>query len=154
MGQSIPKMVQLNQKPPRLPPPHASSSAAYRKRYHDEKQLYMAQSEIKKRTLNLIANIWWKYVPGTIVTVRWPRGWVVLDEHADGSTTSTESADPNDHYRPWLEANVGKQGWDWDWRIGPPAADNGHGLLGHDTLIIKMRKSKASLASIAALKWA
>ena len=27
------------------------------------------------------------------------------------------SADPNDHYRPWIEANVGEQGIDWQWKL-------------------------------------
>lgn len=26
-------------------------------------------------------------------------------------------AEPNEHYRPWLEANIGQQGVDWDWEI-------------------------------------
>ena len=42
--------------------------------------------------------------PATIViVVRWPR--------------SPESSDPNDHYRPWMEDHVGKQGVDWDWGL-------------------------------------
>jgi len=61
-------------------------------------------------------------------------------------TTQQEmfSADPNDHYRPWMEANVGRQGWDWNWRI-----DSVEG----DTLAIKFRRSKEYYASLAALRW-
>ena len=29
----------------------------------------------------------------------------------------TGNPEPNEHYRPWLEINVGKQGIDWDWDI-------------------------------------
>ena len=93
-------------------------------------------------------------MPGTIVTVRWPTGWVVLHEDDDGGVLSANSADPNDHYRPWLEKHVGKQCRDWDWRIGPAAAVNNDGTtVGHDTVLIKFRKGKAEFASIAALKW-
>jgi hypothetical protein len=107
----------------------------------------MSKWEIYARTLDIFSNIWWKWVPGVIITVKWPTGWVVLDDDGQGGQTSTESADPNDHYRPWLEKNVGRQGWDWQWRIGTA------GTRGYDTLLIKFRKSKATFATLAALRW-
>ena len=107
----------------------------------------MAKFEIVKRSINPIKTLWWHYWPGTKITVKWPSGWVVLHEMPDGGKTSTQSSDPNDHYRPWLEKNVGKQGWDWDWRI----EDNN---VTDNTLTIKFRKPKAKWALMAAFLWA
>lgn len=28
-----------------------------------------------------------------------------------------DDPEPNDHYRPWLEENVGKQGVMWNWKV-------------------------------------
>lgn len=111
----------------------------------------MAKFEIKKRTLNIFNNAWWMFMPGTIITVKWPVGTVRVP-NGDNTGMIATSADPNDHYRPWLEANVGKQKWDWDWRIGNVVASN-NVTYGYDTIEIKIRKSKAELATIAALKW-
>lgn len=98
--------------------------------------------------------LWWRFMPGTVIKVKWPVGNVIVLPTDDGwdwtiGTTRQEifSADPNEHYRPWMEANVGKQGWDWNWRLTDnDAAEN--------RLTIKFRRSKASLATIAALRWA
>ena len=96
---------------------------------------------------------YWRFVPGEVVTVKWPTGWVVLHE-ADGHKISVDSADPNDHYRPWLEKNVGRQGIDWNWRMG-----NNHWAFGdartnsNGVLDIKFRKGKTKYATIAALMW-
>jgi hypothetical protein len=92
-------------------------------------------------------SLWWRFMPGVVINVRWPRGWVVIEEHSDGTRVGTDSADPNDHYRPWLEANVGRQGWDWDWGM----ADTDATL---DRLTIKIRRSQARLATIAVMRWA
>lgn len=102
-------------------------------------KLDMAKQEIHWRMGNPISALWWKLMPGTTATVKWP--------------VSHESADPNEMYRPWLEKHVGRQGWDWDWRISNVAADNGQGTIGFDTLDIKFRKGKAKYATIAALNW-
>lgn len=67
-----------------------------------------------------------------VITVRWP-----MDHR---------SADPNDHYRPWLEDHVGRQGWDWNWDI---KADD----IVRNRLTIKFRKGKESRAVEAALMW-
>jgi len=89
-------------------------------------------------------DLWWRFVPGEEVVVKWPRGWVVLDDDGEGGQTSTESADPNDHYRPYLEKHVGIQSWDWDWRIDNTA---------NDTLRIKIRRKHRKYATILALIW-
>lgn len=106
----------------------------------------MAKFEIVKRSINPIKTLWWYYWPGTKITVKWPRGWVVVQEMRDGSKTSIQSSDPNDHFRGWLEQNVGKQGWDWDWRI-----ENSN--VTDDSLTIKFRKGKSKYASYCSLKW-
>lgn len=96
--------------------------------------------------LNIVQKLWWWLVPGVIINVKWPKGWVVLHEDSDGSCVSTESADPNDHYRPWMEKNVGKQGWDWNWGLADrDATDN--------RLTIKIRRKHAKYATIAAMRW-
>ena len=90
--------------------------------------------------------LWWRFVPGVWINVRWPRGFTVLEEFPDGTRVGTESADPNDHYRPWLEQHVGRQGWDWDWGMaGPDATD--------DRLTIKIRQKHAQWATVAAMRW-
>lgn len=112
----------------------------------------MSKYEIRKRTLDVFSTLWWKYIPGNIITVKWPVGTIRVP-NGDNTGMMTVSADPNDHYRPWLEKNVGKQGWDWDWRIGPVAADNGTGIRGYDTLLIKFRRKHTETAMMAKLMW-
>ena len=85
--------------------------------------------------------LWWRYMPGVTVTVRWPRGWTKPDHMG----VQFNSADPNDHYRPYMEQHIGRQGWDWDWRI-----DN----IENDTLKIKIRRRHAKYATIIAMMWA
>ena len=103
--------------------------------------------------LSLISSIWWRFMPGVVINVRWPVGKTVVG-YGDsrwydcGATwVEVESADPNDFYRPYLEKYVGKQGWHWDW-----------GFVNNDVtenrLSIKIIKSKAYYASLLALKWA
>ena len=134
------------------PPPGSSRAVIYK--YTNDLKVAMAKNEIHKRTLNILSNLWWKYMPGTVIEVKWPTGWFLIHEMMDGTRTSGESADPNDHYRPALEKNVGKQGWDWDWRIGCVwNADDGVGTTGYATLLIKFRKSKEEYATVAKLKW-
>ena len=100
-----------------------------------------------KVSMKFINKLWWRFVPGTTIKVTWPVGWVVLDEHADGSKVSTESADPNDHYRPWMEQNVGRQRWDWDWTM----MDDD---INQNRLTIKFRRGKEQWASYFRLRWA
>jgi hypothetical protein len=77
-------------------------------------------------------NLWWKFIPGKKIKVRWP-----VDE---------SSADPNYHYRPLLEELVGDQGWDWDWRL----EDND---LNENTLTIKFRRGKIEDALYFYMLW-
>lgn len=98
------------------------------------------------------SKIWWKCMIGTIIVVKWPRGVIEVGPnswHWDGVShggcrQEQMSADPNDHYRPELEAKVGVQGIDWDWEIGN---------CGNDSLNIKIRKGKTKWCSYFALKW-
>ena len=89
--------------------------------------------------------VWWKLMPGTRIKVKWPAGSVasVTDfthvYFANGS-------DPNDHYRPWLESNVGKQGWDWDWVLSDDD-------ISKNLLTIKFRRGKEKWATMASLRW-
>ncbi len=93
-------------------------------------------------------------MPGVVVNVKWPMGQAkVGPAHRDGWSgygpefEYVDSADPNDHYRPWLEQHVGRQGWDWNWGMADrDATDN--------RLTIKIRQKYAEHATIAALKWA
>jgi hypothetical protein len=106
----------------------------------------MAKWEIHKRAGNLYDAAWWRWMPGVTISVKWPNGWVVLDKMPDGSTTSTQSADPNDHYRPWMEKHVGRQGRDWQWGL----RDNN---AAENRLTIKIRNKHAKWATIAAIQW-
>lgn len=125
----------------------------------------MSKLEIKKlfefRTgrylpcgLNLKETLWWRFVPGVIVNVRWPAGNIVVD-HNDprwcdlGGAVWVDlgfSSDPNDHYRPWLEQHVGRQGWDWNWGLADRDAVS-------NRLTIKIRKKHSGYALIAAMRW-
>ena len=102
---------------------------------------------------NLIDKIWWKFVSKVETKVKWPSGTITVDHNdprwfdCGGAVwVAFESADPNDHYRPWLEENVGRQGRDWEW-----------GLKDHDVLnnqlTIKFRTKHARFATIAAMQW-
>ena len=102
--------------------------------------------------LNIWQKLWWRFVPGEVINVRWPAGNIVVD-HSDtrwcdwGGAVWVDlgfSSDPNDHYRHELEKNVGKQGWDWQWGL----ANNDMGLI-----TIKFRRKHAQWASYFAMKW-
>ena len=96
--------------------------------------------------LSLIQKVWWRFMPGVVINVRWPRGWVVLDDDGQGGQTAIESTDPNDHYRPELTKLVGRQGWDWNWGMGSHDATE-------DRLTIKIRQRHAQWASYFAMRW-
>jgi hypothetical protein len=103
--------------------------------------------------LNIIHQIWWRFVPGVIFNVRWPVGTITIDDtdpRWDWSLGSTlqegYSADPNDHYRPWLEKHVGRQKWDWDWGLADTDATE-------NRLTIKIRQKYQDCAIIAKLMW-
>ena len=85
------------------------------------------------------------------IAVQWPRGLIkVSPSHKLGWNgigdyfEYVESADPNDHYRPWLEANVGRQGRDWNWGV----------LAEVDKLEIMFKQQHKKTAIFLALKWA
>ena len=103
--------------------------------------------------LNIKDKLWWRFMPGVVINVRWPTGKIkVGPSHRDGWAGVGEyfeyvdSADPNDHYRPWMEEHVGKQGWDWQWGM----ANND---VSANCLTIKIRQKYAKHATIAALMW-
>jgi len=103
--------------------------------------------------LNLYDKLWWRFMPGVVINVAWPKGQVkVGPSHRDGYSgygpefEYVDSADPNDHYRPELEEHVGRQGWDWNWGVG--GTD-----VSENRLTIKIIKSKAKYASYFAIKW-
>ena len=95
---------------------------------------------------NFIHTLWWRFVPGTTITVKWPSGWAVLADDSNGSITSVESADPNDHYRTALEKSVGIQGWDWNWGCEDDDVTN-------NTITIKIRQAHAAQATYFQLLW-
>ena len=118
-----------------------------------ELSIIMAKNEFITRTLNPVKTLWWKLLPGTTITVKWPVGWTEPEPAAGGGFIQMESADPNDHFRPWLEQNVGRQGWDWDWRLVGHANE----ITETDTLIIKFRWGREKYATMFILrysKWA
>ena len=123
-------------------------------RWRIQEDARLAKVEIVKRTATPFRNLWWYCMPGTTVTVNWPSGWT----EGDHLGNQIQSADPNDHFRPWLETNVGKQGWDWDWRMGKitgaQGSGNGQTILSCDTLTIKFRKGKEKYASLFLLRYA
>lgn len=103
--------------------------------------------------LSFFDKLWWRFMPGVIINVRWPpesmivvgfghRGWSGMGPMYE----EVYSADPNDHYRPWLEKYVGKQGWNWQWGM----ANND---VAENRLTIKIRSKYAKFATIAAMHW-
>ena len=103
--------------------------------------------------LNIIHQLWWRFVPGVIINVKWPKGPLVVDHNdprwvdlGGAVWVSIDSADPNDHYRPWMEKHVGKQGWDWNWGMANNDATE-------NRLTIKIRQKHAKYATIAAMRW-
>lgn len=116
-------------------------------------QIIMAKQEIVRQTpLNPWRTLWWRLMPGTTIRVAWPTGWTEPVPAAGGGFIQMESADPNDHFRPWLEQNVGRQGWDWDWRLGEitgaQGSANGPTYLTGDYLDIKFRRGREKYATL------
>ena len=93
-------------------------------------------------------------MPGATISVAWPRDEIEIDEsHPSWNWTigpcryKVFSADPNEHYRPYLEKHVGRQKWDWDWGMAGTDGED-------DRLTIKIRRKHAEYATILALRWA
>lgn len=104
-------------------------------------------------SLNIWQQLWWRFVPGVIINVKWPFGEVVVDDtdpRWDWSLGSTLqqgfSSDPNDHYRPWMEKHVGQQGWDCNWGLADQDATGSR-------LTIKIRRKHQECAIIAKMMW-
>ena len=106
--------------------------------------------------LNLYDKLWWRFMPGVIIKLPWPCGEIVAGpgpgdprwvDLGGAAYVKLESADPNDHYRPWLEQHVGRQGWDWNWGMS-------HNDVVENQLTLKIRNSRAQYATIAAMRWA
>lgn len=104
--------------------------------------------------LSIWQRLWWRFVPGVIINVRWPSGEIIVDHNhplwqdMGGAVWVNlgHSADPNDHYRPELEQIIGKQGWDWQWGMADrDATDN--------RLTIKIRQKHAKYATLLQMKW-
>ena len=104
--------------------------------------------------LNIWQRLWWRFVPGEVINVRWPTGNIVVN-HDDprwcdwGGAVWVDlgfSADPNDHYRHEIEKHCGSQGWNWNWGM---ANDD----VAANRLTIKFRRKHAQWASYFALKW-
>lgn len=107
----------------------------------------MNKTESKLRVLSrsyrLRSKLWFSLMAGRSLVMPWPTGWTQTDDNG----VSYESADPNDHWRPWLEANVGRQGWDWDWRLA-------QSLVGyHDNLEITFRRGREEAMMRFAMRW-
>ena len=96
-------------------------------------------------TLPFWEKIWWRFMPGVIINVRWPAGQVKV-----GQFQYLDSSDPNDHYRPWLEKHIGKQGWDWNWGLGIHDVSYD---MSETRLTIKIRNKHKLYATIIAMRW-
>ena len=103
--------------------------------------------------LNIKERLWWRFMPGVVINVKWPAGNITVDESdprwvdlGGAVWVSIDSADPNDHYRPWMEKHIGKQGWDWNWGLANMDATE-------NRLTIKIRQKHAKYATIAAMRW-
>jgi hypothetical protein len=103
--------------------------------------------------LNIVQQLWWRFMPGVVVNVKWPVGLAEINESMPQwdwtigpSRYFVESADPNEHYRPYMEKYIGKQGWDWNWGV---ANDD----VAANRLTIKIRQKHAKYATILALRW-
>ena len=84
--------------------------------------------------------IWWRWIPGVIVTVPWPK---------------ERPFDPDVWYRPWLEQHVGRKHWHWDWQFYGYFEGGRYGSRPViDSVKIKLCWSKKQYASYMALKWA
>lgn len=105
-------------------------------------QFKLSSFSIGYEATKLKHKLWWKLMPGSEIVVRWPVGWTDSDRLGN----QIQSADPNDHYRPWMEANVGQQCWDWDWNIK-------HITDQDAALIIKFRLGRRKEAMQAKFMW-
>lgn len=93
-----------------------------------------------KVSLSLTDFLWWKFMPGIIISVPMPINIITLGHHkiADHSPYNCML---------WLEKNIGKQTWDWD--CGSLSTADGLNC----ELVIKIRRKYASKATLIGLLW-
>lgn len=105
----------------------------------------IARVKMRRLRESLLNRIWWKFMPGIYIHMPWPVGPVNVKNPCSEIflNPGPESADPNDHWRAWLEREVGKQGSAWDWMIGSV----GEGSFDTDTVLIKFRFDKSDAAT-------
>jgi hypothetical protein len=96
-------------------------------------RIYCQLLKLKRKFFDLPRTLWWKLVPGVTVKVAWPHRYDI--------------ADPNIHYRPWLEQEVGRQFLEWDWDL----IDDD---IIKNLLTIRFRFDKKQYATLVKLKWA
>lgn len=103
----------------------------------------MGKIELLEHMRRLWPRLWWKLMRYESVVLPWPKNaWTVMDHLG----TQIQSSDPNDHWRPWLEENVGRQGWDWDWRLVQL-------INGYDHVEVGFRRGKTDAKTAFALRW-
>jgi hypothetical protein len=107
----------------------------------------MAIFDMREKSSQIVERLWWKFMPSVEVILPWPVGDVRVRQEESGLWDHVRTADPNNHYRPWLEENVGKQRWDWDWKVYDDYT------VGGSQVLLKIRRGKAQFATMAALKW-
>lgn len=136
-----------------VPPEPGKNNHTTQQVYPQDNLKELLQWDMLVKPKRLIESAWWRWMPGVTFTVKWPVGRVVVDQTdwrwnwTTGAVhQSVESADPNDHYRPWMEQNVGRQGLDWQWGL----RDNN---AAENRLTIKIRNKHATWATLAALQW-
>lgn len=83
-----------------------------------------------------LRRLWWRYALKVTITLPWPN----QIKKINGGKQVVHSSDPNDHYRPWLEQNIGRQHWDWDWQWAQASYFPGRygARVVHDAVIIKV----------------
>lgn len=99
-----------------------------------------------------VRDTYYKFKYPIRIVVVWPTGEVTVgpsSRNHDGVSGGTwyqlvESSDPNDHYRPELEKNVGRQGIDWKWDISK---------YNYDKIEIMFKKRYEKMAVYYQLKW-
>jgi hypothetical protein len=100
-------------------------------------------------------NLYLRYKYPVRITVAWPNGEVEVGPSSrnhnvsDSYYQTVTSSDPNDHYRPALEKNVGRQGVDWDWGN---LFIYYHGTY-RDQMEIMFKKKHEKMAIYYQLKW-
>jgi hypothetical protein len=69
------------------------------------------KEKMMNRYLSPLQKLYWIVVPHDVVVVKWP------DPFDWEREPYRNMGDPNNHYRAWLEENLGEQGYNWDWHL-------------------------------------